>query len=278
VTGGGANGGCLLEGRGLHFRWSLQGPDVLTDIDLSVSGGELVGIVGPNAAGKSTLLRICAGLLRARAGDVSCLGRPIGDWDRRELARHLGVVPQETAIPFPYTVEEMVLMGRAPHLGRMGLESSADRAIVEAVLGETDLADVAGRTVDQLSGGERQRVLMARALAQGPEILLCDEPTAHLDLRHQARFFDVLRTRREGGLGVVVVLHDLNLAAATCDRLILLDAGRVAATGTPEAVLLPEILEPVYRVSVTVGTHARTGRRYVLPANSVDPARPGTPS
>ena len=256
----------ILEVEGLSFSFELGGPKVLSSLDARVLPGEMVGLVGPNGAGKSTLLRLAARLLDPPADSIRLLGKAIEEWPRHELARVEAMVPQDTFSPFAFTVEELVLMGRAPHLGPLGLEGPRDVAMVEKLLVELDLEHLARRPIDRLSGGERQRAFIARALAQEPRLLLCDEPAAHLDLRHQSRLFDDLRARIDGeGLSVLVVLHDLNLAAATCDRLLLLREGRIVASGAPKEVLSAEVLEAAYGGPVIVGDDPGTGRRYVLP-------------
>ncbi len=261
----GAPGETVLELREVCFRWTRGGDLVLDTVSAAIAGGEMVGIVGPNGAGKSTLLRVCAGLLTADEGECLVSGRSLASWSRKELARKTALVPQDLSVPFSFTVEELALMGRAPHLGRLGLEGAGDIALVREILSEMDLEDLATRPVDRLSGGERQRAFIARALAQDPRILLCDEPTAHLDLRHRRRLFEALRKRvEERGIAVLVVLHDLNLAASTCDRLLLLNEGAIAAEGPPLSVLRPDVLEEVYQTPLVAGTEPETGRPYVL--------------
>jgi iron complex transport system ATP-binding protein len=178
----------------------------------------------------------------------------------------VAVVPQDPVLEFGFTALEVVLMGRAPHLPRLSFPRAQDIALARAAMARLDVADLGERTLDQLSGGERQRVLLARALVQEPRVLLLDEPTTHLDLRHQAGMYEVVRTlARERGTAVASVLHDLNLAALYCERLVLLDAGRVVREGPAEAVLTAAVLSAVYRVPVHVGVHERTGGPVVLP-------------
>jgi iron complex transport system ATP-binding protein len=223
----------LLEARGVTFRF--QKP-VLEAVDFSVSGGELVALVGPNGAGKTTLLKLLAGLLKPQAGTLTA---------PEPRARRVAYLAQSDSLPLEFTVLEVVQLGRVPHQGLLGAETLADAAAVERALRDTGTLEFAGRPVGTLSGGERQRVALARALAQEPELLLLDEPTNHLDLAHQAELLGLLRGQREAGRGVVMVLHDLNLAAL-CDRIVLLHVGRVTRDGPPENVLEADVLESVY--------------------------------
>jgi iron complex transport system ATP-binding protein len=263
----------LLAAEAVGFAYGTR--HVLTGVDLAVAPGELVGMIGPNGGGKTTLVRLLSGVLAPRTGMVRLEGRPLADYRRRDVARRLAVVPQDPLVEFPFTALEVVLMGRAPHLPSLGLPGPGDLALARAAMARLDVADLAARPIDRLSGGERQRVLLARALAQEPVVLLLDEPTTHLDLRHQARIWDVLLAlRRERGLAVVAVLHDLNLAAAACDRLVLLAAGRVVREGAPAAVLTEDALAAAYGTPVSVGVQDPTGRLVVLPLLAEDAGRP----
>lgn len=251
----------------VSFAWSQAHPLVLERVGASIEAQEMVGVIGPNGAGKSTLLRLIAGLLQPREGEIELFGRSLSSWTRQEIARRMALVPQDTTVPFAFTVEELVMMGRAPHMGALGLERRADVEATWAAIRALELEELSNRPIDRISGGERQRAFLARAFAQDPRVLLCDEPAAHLDLRHQAKLFAALRKRVQSqGLAVLLVLHDLNLAAATCDRLLLLDGGRIAAAGSPDEVIRKEPLESAYRTPLVVGTSGSTGRRYVLPA------------
>jgi iron complex transport system ATP-binding protein len=249
-----------------QVRFGYGARAVLDGIDLAVGPGEIVGLIGPNGAGKSTLVRALAGIVRPGRGVVRLDGRPLADWTRVERARRIALVPQDPRVEFPYTVLEVALMGRAPHLSALALPRGRDLDIVRGVLERLEVADLEARRIDELSGGERQRVFLARALAQQPAVLLLDEPTTHLDLRHQTGLHDVARQRcRQDGLGVLSVLHDLNLAAAYCDRLVLLAGGRVVCSGPPADVLDPVTLERAFGTRVWVGRHAITGAPVVLP-------------
>jgi len=239
---------------------------VLSEVSLAVAPGELVGVIGPNGCGKTTLVRLLSGVLAPRAGSVRLRGAALGTYRRRELARRLAVVPQDPTLEFPFTALEVVLMGRAPHLPALGFPRAHDLAVARAAMARLEVAGLEDRPLDRLSGGERQRVLLARALAQEPEVLLLDEPTTHLDLRHQAGIYDVVaELRRSRGIAVVSVLHDLNLAALYCDRLVLLAGGRVVCEGSPAEVLTPAVLGAAYATEVYVGTNALTGGPIVLP-------------
>jgi len=212
--------------------FSYAGRPVVSKVTLEVPSGEMLGIVGPNGSGKTTLLRLLSGVVRPSGGAVSVLGRPLVDYARRELAQLIAVVPQGGGTVFPYTVEEMVGMGRMPHLTWTGWLSERDREICREAMRRTDTERFAGRTLDQLSGGERQRVLIARALAQEARIILLDEASSFLDLAQELGIFRTLdRLRREQGLTFVAVSHDLNLVGAFCSRVLLLRDGGVLASG-----------------------------------------------
>ena len=246
---------------------------VLNDVSFQVLEGEVVGIVGPNGSGKTSLLKILARLANPEQGRVSLFGRNLADMAPAEVARVVGVIPQDTQQLFPFTVAETVLMGRFPHhphdrLGAgFGWESAEDVMIAEEAMATMDILHVAHRAVTELSGGERQRTVIARALTQTPKVLLLDEPTAFLDLHHQVEIGSVLRrVKEERGTTVILVSHDLNLVSQYCDRLLLLADGEVVRLGSPEAVIEPEVLEKVYRCRVLVDRHPTSGvPRVTLP-------------
>lgn len=242
---------------------AYRGVRVLEGVELAVRRSEIVGVVGPNGAGKTSLLRVMGGVLPPAAGEVMVEGRAIREIPRAALARRMAVVPQEPGAALPFTTLEVALMGRNPHAGRRYFDRPSDLAKARRALDEAGVLDLAGRTFDTLSGGERQRVLIARALAQEPRILLLDEPTAHLDLRHQVMLAALVRRLSESGTTTVLVSHDLNLASQICDRLLLLAEGGVAACGTPEEVMQPERIERAYGCPVWVETSRRTGRPLV---------------
>lgn len=220
----------------------------------------MLAIVGPNGAGKSTLARVLAGALKPHTGSVEIFGRNLETYDRRALARLLASVAQESSVAFQFTVLEIVLMGRAPHLGPFHLESRRDLAIAREAMQRFDLLELASRPIQELSGGERKRVFLARALAQQPRIILLDEPTAFLDLRHVADIFACFRDLRdEHGLAVIAILHDLNVAALYADRILMLKGGQPIGYGTPAEVFTAERLREVYDVPVRVDRSAATG-------------------
>ncbi|MGW6459956.1 heme ABC transporter ATP-binding protein [Streptomyces sp. NPDC055078] len=254
-------GTVLAEARGLHVR--LGGRAVLSGIDLAARAGEVVALVGPNGAGKSTLFGALAADLTADRGSVRVAGRPAADWTAAELALRRAVLPQTAVLSFPFPVADVVRMGRAPWAGT-ARESEDDEAVAEA-MAATESTGFAGRPFSALSGGERARVALARVLAQRTSLLLLDEPTAALDLRHQELVLRVCRERAAAGDGVVVVLHDLGLAAAYADRVAVLSEGRVVADGVPAEVFGDDLLSRVYRQPVEVFPHPRSGTPVVLP-------------
>jgi len=225
----------------------------LQDVALTVAAGDFLGVLGPNGCGKTTLLRALRGTLKPRQGCVRLGGEDVRTIDKRNLARTMAYLPQDLVVELGFTVRELTLMGRSPHLSRFVRESDEDRRVAEQAMQLADVLHLADRPVTSLSGGERQRTLIAMCLAQQPQILLLDEPTNHLDLAHQLSILDlVARLNRAGGLTVVAVFHDLNLAAEYCGRLVLLESGRVAALGTPAEVVTEETIRRVYGVHVAV--------------------------
>ncbi|MFG2350014.1 heme ABC transporter ATP-binding protein [Streptomyces phaeochromogenes] len=254
-------GDVLAEAEALHVR--LGGREVLSGVDVTARAGEVLALVGPNGAGKSTLLSALAADLPAAAGVVRVHGRPASEWSAQELALRRAVLPQSAALSFPFAVEEVVRMGRAPWAGRP--EEDEDDSAVAAAMAATEVSDFAGRAFSALSGGERARVALARVLAQRTRLLLLDEPTAALDLRHQELVLRVCRARAHAGDAVVVVLHDLGLAAAYAHRVVILRAGRAVADGRPAEVFTDRLLSDVYQQPVEVFPHPRTGEVLVAP-------------
>ena len=238
----------------------------LRDVSLSVGRGSLTGILGPNGCGKTTLLKLLAGITRPHQGDVQLEGRSLRTFGRRDLARRIAVVPQETHPAFDYTALEMALMGRHPHLGAFQLEGAADLDIATRALDATGTAHLATRPYMTLSGGEKQRVIIASALAQQPEVLLLDEPTASLDLSYQLEIASLLGgLNRDRGVTMVIATHDLNLAASLCDRLVLLRSGEVLAEGPTRDVLTRGAIAQLYGVDADVSFHERSGHLTVVP-------------
>lgn len=238
----------------------------LRNVSLQVGQGRMVAIVGPNGSGKSTLLRVLSGVLLPAAGHVFLGGRELRTIPRRDVARRVAVVPQDTVVDFPFSVAEVVLMGRAPHLGRFGFPGTKDVAMARDAMAQTGIAALARRSVQTLSGGERQRVVIARALAQEPTVLLLDEPTSHLDIRHQVEIYDLMADlNAERGLTIVSVLHDLNLAAMYFPDVLVLSEGRVHSHGPAAEVLTYRTITAVYGTEVYVDLNDVTGTVNVLP-------------
>ena len=248
----------LVELRDVTFGYAVpQGrraqPFRLGPLSLGVESGEVLGVIGPNSAGKTTIIRLLTRVVRPTTGEIILGDRPLASLSSTQLARAVAVVPQELPQAFPFTVAELVLMGRYPHAPGRYFEGEQDRAVARAAMAATSVLDLAAVRLDELSGGERQRAVLARALAQEPRLLVLDEPTAHLDLRYQAEVVGLLRrVNRERKMTVILVAHDLNLAAEVCDRLLLLSAGRVARLGPPEQVLEEDVLRSVYGCEVVV--------------------------
>ncbi|WP_425596232.1 ATP-binding cassette domain-containing protein [Promicromonospora iranensis] len=254
--------------------WDIDGRLILDDVSVLAPPGAVTGLLGPNGSGKSTLLRVLAGVQQAgqaaspsgpaaqpAPGPATTFdGADLRALPRRERARVLALVEQDAGTDLPLSVLDAVLLGRIPHRSLLAGDSDADRAAARTALVAAGAQELADREVGTLSGGERQRVHMARALAQQPRLILLDEPTNHLDIAAQLHAMRVLRDLAADGVTVVAALHDLNLAASTCDHLVLLDGGQVVAAGPVGEVLVPAVLEPVYGVRVDVLTHPRTGR------------------
>jgi iron complex transport system ATP-binding protein len=256
--------GASLDVEALRFAYDRR--PVLDGVTLSVGPGEVVGLVGPNGSGKSTVVRIASGVLDGFDGSVRVGGVELDRLPRAELARRLAVVPQEPTFAFPFTALEIVLLGRHPHLAGLAFESEADVRIAREALERCGAAPLAARAIHELSSGERQRVVFAKALAQDPQVLLLDEPASFLDIRHQVELYDVVRElARAGGRAVLTVLHDLNLAAEYCDRIYLLQGGRIAAGGPTADVLTYENLTRVFETDVYVDVNALTGKLLVVP-------------
>ncbi len=247
----------------VHFAYGET--PILDGLSLEVPAGQFLGVIGPNGAGKSTVCRLMLGMIQPRSGRVLVDGREVRHWRRREFARRVAAVTQEEALEFPFTSLEVVLMGRIAHLGPLGFERAEDFDAAHAAMRETGVDHLAERPLHALSGGERKRVLLARALAQDPAALILDEPAAALDIHHQIAIFDLLRERHRRGVTVVVVVHDLNLAAAYCERILLLRSGQPAIAGGVEEVLTYRRVKEAFGVEVYVGVNELTGARFLIP-------------
>lgn len=241
------------------------GVTVVRDASLEVAPGEVVGLIGPNGAGKSTLLRAVTGTAQVTGGAVRLAGRGLAEYSPRERARIVGVVPQAVSAAFAFSAREFVLMGRHPHLARLQHTGAADLELAERVMERTDTLRLADEPVDTLSGGDLQRLALAQALAQEPSVLLLDEATSHLDLNHRLQVLDLVRDLADGGLAVLAVFHDLDLAARFSDRLGVVAAGSLGPVGPPPEVLTAHLLADVFGVRAVVGTDAVTGSVAVTP-------------
>lgn len=257
----------------LHFDGvsvSLDGKRIVSDLSLTVGEGQIVGLVGPNGSGKSTALRCVYRALKPTAGAIWVGQQMLNDLSLRDSARLIGALAQDAATDLDFTVRELVELGRTPHLTGNARLSGAEVQLCHRAMDEMDVLHLADRGVLSLSGGERQRVLLARALAQTPRILILDEPTNHLDLRHQITLLSHLRTT---GLTVLIVLHDLNLAAATCDQLAVLHQGSLVASGSPTEVLTPQLVRDVFGVDIEVVKHPGTGEPQLLYSLTSSPGK-----
>ncbi len=258
----------ILELREASFSYGTE--VIFENLFLSVQLGEFHGIIGPNGAGKTTLLKVLAGILEPDQGTVSLFGRPIRDEPRMEVARKVAIVPQETGLNFGFSVFEVVLMGRFPHVGLLGLETDKDEAFAREALVRTGTEHLADRLFNELSGGERQLVVVARALAQNPRILLLDEPTASLDLRHQVDISRLLRGLcSEGLLTAVVVTHDVNFVTQHCTGATLFARGKVLSAGAPKDVVTPALLKDAFGVEVDLLVDPKTGAPVVVSRRAV---------
>jgi len=254
----------IVAVRDLTCRYAGAPRDALRAVSLDVRAGEFHALLGPNGSGKTTLLRAALGLLRSDQGRAEILGRPALDWPRRDLARVVGVVPQREENLFPQQVRETVLLGRYPHLSLLGGVRAADRAAVERALRACDAVDLADRWLWTLSGGEYQRVRLARALAQEPRLLVLDEPTTSLDVRHEMELFELVRELVDGhGLAALMITHHVNLAARFADQVLILAEGQAVARGAPAEVLTRETVERVF--SWPVAIEPFDGRPQMIP-------------
>jgi len=253
----------ILKGVDFSYndQWCLEG------IDFELKKGEIVGMIGPNGSGKSTLLKIMDGLLKIQKGQILLLNKPISSYRRGDVARQIAMVPQESTFRFPFSVSEVVLMGRFPHLGPFPFEGKEDLEIAHQSMQLTSTLDLARRSIHELSGGEKQRVLIARALTQRAQIILLDEPTCFLDIRHKVEIFELISSLTlTQKLSTVIVSHDISLAAQYCHRMALLNKGRIYEIGEPSEVITADNISTVYRCPVLVDKNpiSKTPRVTVL--------------
>ncbi|WP_028545951.1 ABC transporter ATP-binding protein [Paenibacillus taiwanensis] len=253
----------VIAADGLYH--SYGGRQVLHDVSLSVQAGEWLGIIGPNGSGKSTLLSLLSHAEKASKGAVSIHGKAIHAYKRKELSRLMAVLQQEALPPVHFTVRDIVEMGRFPYQSWFGSERKDSRLIVDHIMSKLQLDPIADRPLDRLSGGQRQRAALGKLMAQSPSIVLLDEPTTYLDIRYQVQFMDVIRDwQQDCGLTVVSVLHDLNLAALYCDRIIVMQEGVIAAEGTPQQLMTTELLQHVFDTKTVIVPHPDCSRPQVL--------------
>jgi len=238
---------------------------VVRDVSFEIARGDFLGIIGPNGSGKSTLLRLMSRALPLKSGSILLEEKDLSQMDLKEFCRKVAFVPQDTLINFSFSVGEIVLMGRIPHLKRMQFETKRDFSIADHALSLTDTLYIKEKEINELSAGERQRVIIAKALAQEPMLLFLDEPTSHLDIAHQVQILDLLRRlNKENGLTVVMVIHDLNLASEYCNRIILFNEGGIFKNDIPEEVLTYQNIEAVYKTVVVVNKNPISSKPYIM--------------
>ena len=258
-----------LEMQGISL--SYNHAPVVDKVSFQVVPGEMLGLIGPNGCGKTSIIKALSRVITLRSGKIKLDGQDINGLSRSQMAKLIGVVPQNPLMPETFTVSEVVLLGRTPHLGLLRHESALDLKIVGWAMERTGISPLANRYIGELSGGERQRVTVARVLAQEPVAILLDEPTANLDINHQAAILDLIRDLcKERNLAVLIALHDLNLAAQYCDRLVMLKAGRLFAEGTPRQVITAENILAVYGMDSHIYPHPENNLPVVLVSNKVD--------
>ncbi|MGP4071511.1 ABC transporter ATP-binding protein [Piscibacillus sp. B03] len=243
----------------------VEGKPIVENIHLSVPKGKCIGLIGPNGAGKSTIVKLISALEKSSSGQINFMGKNVQDWPVKKLAKYMAVLTQEGLSPYPITVYDSILMGRYPHLGFFQRESKHDYELVEKVLQITELTEFRDQMLDTLSGGERQRVAIAKAMVQQPQLLLLDEPTTYLDIGHQLNILKMVQDwQRREGLTVIMVLHDLNLAAQFCDELVLMDQGKIIQIGSSDQIIAKETLESVYHANPEIVRHPKTNIPQIL--------------
>ncbi len=241
-----------------------QGKPVIEKIFFQVKKGEFIGLIGPNGAGKSTLFKTILGILKPEVGEVLYRGEPIGSMNLKERAKRIAFLPQIFEVKFSYTVKDFIAMGRFPYQDGLSSHSSQDLKCIRDVIQRFSLTEIAHRRIDELSGGELQRVLFAQSIAQDPEILLLDEPTTHLDIGHQFEIMNILDDLNKDGLTVITILHDLNISAEYCSRIILMDKGRIVRDGEPSSVMDYNIIEEVYDARVVIKENPYSGKPFLI--------------
>jgi iron complex transport system ATP-binding protein len=266
-----------LEATELTVHYPNAPEPALDSVTMVVPRGAFYAVLGPNGSGKSTLLRALLGMVSHVTGRAHVSGQPISNWDRRALAREAGVVTQSESLAFPITVRELVAMGRYPYLGALQSETPTDREAISEAMRMCDIEPLAHRFLSTLSGGEIQRTRVARALAQEPRILVLDEPTASLDVRHEMEILELLRASADRGMTIFLITHHLDLAARFADRFLLLDRGKVAAEGEPRDVLQEKTLRRVYGWPISVSDDPATGVPHVTPLSTASHPKPHAP-
>ena len=253
-----------------------QKPIVL-DITLSINRGDFIGIIGPNGCGKTTLLRLMSRVLNPSGGQMMLDGQDLTKMPLKEFCKKVAFVPQDTAVNFSFTVFDIVLLGRTPHIKRLHFETKKDIAIVDTALQQTQIIHLRQQGINEISSGEKQRVFVAKALAQEPTLLFLDEPTSHLDIGHQTQILELLKQlNNEKKITVVMILHDLNLASEYCNRIVLMDKGRIFKEGTPEEILTYENIESVYKTVVLVKKNPLNGKPYTIVVSQTQLKRTNT--
>ena len=256
----------ILEAKNVSFHYTHEKEEAVTDASFKIKQGDFLGIIGPNGSGKSTLLKMAAGILPPSKGEVSYRDQPIPDYKKKDFAKLVAWIPQETGMVFPFRTEEVVLMGRYPYKSGFSFETTEDLEIASEVMELTGTKFLFGKKFTEISGGEKQRVLIASALAQKPETLILDEPISFLDIKYQIEILEILRTLNlKHSVTVIIALHDLNLASKYCSRLLLLKNGKMVREGSPNTILEQSIIESVYETQIKTLIDEEDGSLIILP-------------
>jgi iron complex transport system ATP-binding protein len=255
----------LFSANNIVFRYNHR--TAIDNETFTIEKGEFMGVIGPNGAGKSTLLRLLAGFLKPSEGSIAFAGKNLNNYDRRELARNIATLPQLREIPFSYTVEDFILMGRYPHAQKGFFYGKKEEEFVDDVMDTMEISHLRERRIDTLSEGEQQKVFLSQCIAQDPRVLLLDEPVSHLDIRHQIQTLDVLEKLHGEGLTIIMVLHDLNLASEFCSRVMLISKGKIMSDSDPRLVLTFENIEEAYETVVIVKENPLSGKPFVVPVS-----------